>query len=101
MEMPKFVPKVGKQTVGFYKNIFGKTFDTLMTLQEQMLKMLELAPGLPAGGKEKLVEMNKTYKKMCVDFKSAVDEKVFARAEEMFAAKEAPVKKAAAKPKKA
>jgi hypothetical protein len=99
MEMPKFAPKVAKQSIGFYKKIFEKTFGTLMTLQEQMLKMLEVAPGLPGGGKEKLVELNKTYKKICVDFKSAVDEKVLARVEELFAANEAPVKKAAAKPR--
>lgn len=99
MEMPKFVPQVAKQTIGFHKNIFQKSFDTLMALNEQMLKMLEKVPGFPEGGKSVIVDLNNSFKKISVDFKSTVDQKIFKRAEELFATEKASAKKAAARPK--
>ncbi|MDD2671624.1 MAG: hypothetical protein PHW43_04370 [Syntrophales bacterium] len=77
----------GKQMIGFYKTMFDNSYAALLGMQEQMQKMLatqlDSIPGFPEDGKKVIIELTKSYKKLCEDFKASADDN-FKRAESFF-----------------
>jgi hypothetical protein len=67
-----------KQMVELHKTSFDNSFNMLVTLQEQMEKMMssfvDQAPWLPAEGKKAITNLVNTYKKGREDFKKLVDD---------------------------
>jgi len=67
-----------KQVVELHKTSFDNSFNMLITLQDQMEKMVnsfvEQAPWLPADGKKAVTNLVSTYKKGREDFKKVVDD---------------------------
>lgn len=67
-----------KQMVELHKTSFDNSFNMLITLQDQMEKMVntfvDQAPWLPAEGKKAFVNLVGTYKKGREDFKKLVDD---------------------------
>ncbi|HVN72402.1 MAG TPA: hypothetical protein VMU10_10320 [Desulfomonilia bacterium] len=67
-----------KQMVELHKTSFDNSFNMLITLQDQMEKMMnafvDQAPWLPAEGKKTFVNLVSTYKKGREDFKKLVDD---------------------------
>jgi hypothetical protein len=77
----------GKQMIGFYKTMFDNSYAALLGMQEQMQKMLaaqlDSIPGFPEDGKKVVLDLSKSYKKLCEDFKASADDN-FKRAESFF-----------------
>jgi hypothetical protein len=67
-----------KQMVELHKTSFDNSFNMLITLQEQMEKMMnsfvDQAPWLPEDGKKAIGNLVDTYKKGREDFKKIVDD---------------------------
>jgi hypothetical protein len=67
-----------KQMVDLHKTSFDNSFNMLITLQDQMEKMVnsfvEQAPWLPAEGRNAVTNLVNTYKKGREDFKKVVDD---------------------------
>ena len=67
-----------KQMVDLHKTSFDNGFNMLITLQDQMEKMVnsfvDQAPWLPAEGKKAIANLVTTYKKGREDFKKLVDD---------------------------
>ena len=67
-----------KQMVELHKTTFDNSFNMLVTLQDQMEKMVnsfvEKAPGLPAEGKKTFSTLVSTFKKGREDFRKVVDD---------------------------
>jgi len=67
-----------KQVIDFNKASFESAFNVMVTLQEQMERMLKIyidqTAGLPEEGKKALNEWMDVYKKGCDDFKTSIDE---------------------------
>ncbi len=70
--------KMLKQIIDFNKATFENTFNVLVTVQEQMERMLKIymdqTAGLPDEGRKAVREWMDVYKKGCDDFKTSVDE---------------------------
>ena len=70
--------EIVKQMVELHKTSFDNSFNMLITLQDQMEKMMnafvDQAPWLPAEGKKTFVNLVSTYKKGREDFKKLVDD---------------------------
>jgi hypothetical protein len=67
-----------KQMVDFNKAAFDNSFNTMVTLQEQMERMTRVytdqATGISAETKNAVNEWTKLYKKGLADFKTMMDE---------------------------
>ncbi len=67
-----------KQMIQYNKTVFENTFNSLVMLQDQMEKTMDMfmkqSFGLPAEGKKIVEEYAKSYKKARENFKNAVDE---------------------------
>ncbi len=67
-----------KQMVELHKTSFDNSFNMLVTLQDQMEKMVnsfvDQAPGLPAEGKKAFSNLVSTFKKGREDFRKVVDD---------------------------
>lgn len=67
-----------KQMVALQKTSFDNSFNMLVTLQDQMEKMVDTfvdqAPWLPAEGKKAFANLITTYKKGREDLKKLVDD---------------------------
>ncbi|MGD0209842.1 MAG: hypothetical protein ABSC14_02535 [Desulfomonilia bacterium] len=67
-----------KQMVELHKTSFDNSFNMLITLQDQMEKMVnsfvDQAPWLPADGKKAFTTLVSTYKKGREDFKKVVED---------------------------
>lgn len=67
-----------KQMVELQKTSFENSFNMLITVQDQMEKMVnsfvEQAPWLPAEGKKAFSNLVSTYKKGREDFRKVVDD---------------------------
>jgi len=70
--------KMVKQVMDVQKATFENTFNVMVTVQEQMERMLKIymdqTAGMPEEGKKALKEWMDVYKKGCDDFKASVDE---------------------------
>ena len=78
---------IAKQMINLQKATFNNGFDTMVMLQEQTERavnmVLEQATWLPEEGKKVLGEWTKVYKQGREDFRKAVDEN-FNKAESFF-----------------
>ena len=70
--------EIVKQMVDLHKTSFDNSFNILITLQDQMEKMVntfvDQAPWLPAEGKKAFTNLVSTYKRGREDFKKLVDD---------------------------
>ncbi len=67
-----------KQMVELHKTSFDNSFNMLVTLQDQMEKMVnsfvDQTPGLPAEGKKAFSNLVSTFRKGREDFRKVVDD---------------------------
>jgi hypothetical protein len=70
--------QITKQMMDFNKTVFDKTFDAIMTLQNQTenvaIGLLEKTQWIPEEGKKTINDWFKSYKKVCEDFRAVADE---------------------------
>ncbi|HPI92660.1 MAG TPA: hypothetical protein PLT09_12950 [Deltaproteobacteria bacterium] len=70
--------EIVKQMVDLHKTSFDNSFNMLVSLQDQMEKMVntfvDQAPWLPAEGKKAIGNLVSTYKKGREDFRKLVDD---------------------------
>ncbi len=70
--------KMGQDMIKLYKTAFDASFNTMMLMQEQMMRLGNICCGQMAGFPEELkkdlTEWTTCYKKSCEDFKKTVDD---------------------------
>ena len=70
--------QISKQMLDFNKMAFEKSFSAMVVMQDQAEKMFSMwmdqNKWFPEEGKKSMVELVKTYKKGCDDFKVKVED---------------------------
>ncbi len=88
--------QISRQMLQLNKMAFDNTFNSMIAMQEQIEKMIEMylkqVPMIPAEGKKVIEDWMNAYKKGREDFKVAVEEN-YKKAEDFFATRDTEVNK--------